>query len=66
MSAGGEREFNKHVSEGRRGDEEALGRSAFKERIEKVVLNFNKREEHRGIYEAAGRCTQVNSILYRR
>uniref|UniRef100_A0AAR2IVR4 Endonuclease/exonuclease/phosphatase domain-containing protein n=1 Tax=Pygocentrus nattereri TaxID=42514 RepID=A0AAR2IVR4_PYGNA len=74
-------DFNGHVGEGNRGDEEVLGmygvkdRNAegqmvvdFAKRMEMAVVNtyFQKREEHRVTYKSGGRCTQVDYILSRR
>uniref|UniRef100_A0AAQ6IQZ2 Endonuclease/exonuclease/phosphatase domain-containing protein n=2 Tax=Anabas testudineus TaxID=64144 RepID=A0AAQ6IQZ2_ANATE len=74
-------DFNRHVGEGNRGDEEEMGRFGVKEknlegqmvvdfakRMEMDVVNtyFQKREEHRVTYKSGGRSTQVDYILCRR
>ncbi|KAK3548456.1 hypothetical protein QTP70_013155 [Hemibagrus guttatus] len=74
-------DFNGHVSEGNRGDEEVMDKFGVKERylegqmvvdfakrMDKSVVNtyFQKREEHRVTYKSGGRSTQVDYILCRR
>ena len=74
-------DFNGHVGEGNRGDENVLGRYGdkasnaegqmvvdFSTRREMAVVNtyFKKREEYRVTYKSGGRSTQVNYIICRR
>ncbi|KAI5616429.1 hypothetical protein C0J50_24009 [Silurus asotus] len=71
-------DFNRHVGEGNRGDEEVMGRYGFEERnvegqmvvdfpktMEMTVVNtyFKKKEVHRVTYKSGGRCTQVDYVL---
>ncbi|KAK3542583.1 hypothetical protein QTP86_031285, partial [Hemibagrus guttatus] len=70
-------DFNGHVGEGNRGDEEVMGKFGVKEKnlegqmvvdFAKRMVNtyFQKREEHRVTYKSGGRRTQVDYILCRR
>ncbi|KAI5606596.1 hypothetical protein C0J50_2095 [Silurus asotus] len=74
-------DFNGHVGEGNRGDEEVMGRYGFNQRnvegqmvvdfakrMEMAVVNtyFKKKEDHRVMYRSGGRCTQVDYVLCRR
>ena len=74
-------DFNGHVGEGNRGNENIIGRYGdkarnaegqmvvdFATRMEMAVLNiyFKKREEHRVTYKSGGRSTQVDYIVCRR
>ncbi|KAI5099291.1 hypothetical protein C0J45_11430 [Silurus meridionalis] len=74
-------DFNGHVVEGNRGDEEVMGRYGLKnrnvegqmvvdftKRMEMAVVNtyFKKKEEHRVTFKSKGRCTQVDYVLCRR
>ncbi|KAK3569633.1 hypothetical protein QTP86_002580 [Hemibagrus guttatus] len=68
-------DFNGHVGEGKRGDEEVMGKFGVKERnlegqmvvdfakrMDMVVVNtyFQKREEHRVTYKSGGKRTQLD------
>ena len=74
-------DFNRHVGEGNRGDENVMGRYGdkarnaegqmlvdFTTRMEMAVVNtyFKKREEHRVTYKSGGRSMQVDYIICRR
>ena len=74
-------DFNGHVGEGNRGDENVMGRYGdkarnaegqmvvdFATRMEMAVVNtyFKKREEHRVTYTSGGMSTQVDYIICRR
>ena len=74
-------DFNGHVGEGNRVDENVMGRYGdkarnaegqmvvdFATRMEMAVVNtyFKKREEHRVTYKSGGRSTQVDYIMCRR
>ena len=74
-------DFNGHVGEGNRGNDNIMGRYGdktrnaegqmvvdFATRMEMAVLNtyFKKREEHRVTYKSGGRSTQVEYIVCRR
>ncbi|KAI5625361.1 hypothetical protein C0J50_15068 [Silurus asotus] len=74
-------DFNGHVGEGNRGDEEVMGTYGFRERnvegqmvvdfakrMEMAVVTtyFKKKEDHRVTYKSGGRCTQVDYVLCRR
>ena len=74
-------DFNGHVGEGNRGDENVMGRYGdkarnaegqllvdFATRMEMAVVNtyIKKREEHRVTYKSGGRSTQVDYIICRR
>ncbi|KAK3526868.1 hypothetical protein QTP86_000728 [Hemibagrus guttatus] len=74
-------DFNGYVGEGKRGDEEVMGKFGVKERnlegqmvvdfakrMDMAVVNtyFQKKEEHRVTYKSGNRSTQVDYILCRR
>ena len=74
-------DFNGHVGEGNRGDENVMGRHGdkvrnaeaqmvvdFATRMEIAVVNtyFKTREEHRVTYKSGGTSTQVDYIICRR
>ncbi|KAK2887924.1 hypothetical protein Q8A73_019372 [Channa argus] len=74
-------DFNGHVGEGNRGDENVMGTFGlqdrntegqmvvdFAKRMEMAVVNtfFQKRQEHSVTYKSGGRSTQVDDILCRR
>ena len=74
-------DFNGHVGEGNRGDENVMGRYGdkainaegqmvvdFATRMEMAVLNtyFKQEGDHRVTYNSGGRSTQVDSIVCRR
>ncbi|KAF7698187.1 hypothetical protein HF521_004697, partial [Silurus meridionalis] len=74
-------DFNGHVGEGNRGDEEVINRYGLKERnvegqmvvdfakrMEMAVVNtyFKKKDDQRVTYKSGGRCTQVDYVLCRR
>ena len=74
-------DFNGHVGEGNRDDENVMGRYGdkarnaegqmvvdFATRMEMAVLNryFKKSEEHRVLYKSGGRSTLVDYIVCRR
>ncbi|KAI5623219.1 hypothetical protein C0J50_17006 [Silurus asotus] len=74
-------DFNGHVDEGNRGDEEVMGRCGLRERnvegqmvvdfakrMEIAVMNtyFKRKEDHRVTYKSGGSCTQGDYILCRR
>ena len=71
-------DFIWHADEGKRGDEEVMGRSGDKEKkleghmlldlakttkIAAVITYFQKREEHRVTYKSGGWSVQVDYIL---
>ena len=74
-------DFNGHVGNGHRGDEDVMGRYGVKERIPEgqrvvdfakrtnmTVVNtyFRKKAEHRVTYKSGGRCSWVDYVLCRR
>ena len=70
-------DFNSHVGEGNRCDEEVIGRFGVRdrnlegqavvdfERMEMSVVNtyLQKREEHRVTYKSGGRSSQIVQIV---
>ena len=74
-------DFNGHIGEGNRGDEEVIGKHGFETRNTRrtedcgllptaptwqYLTPYTKREEHTITYSSGGRRTQVDYILCRR
>ncbi|KAI5099031.1 hypothetical protein C0J45_11170 [Silurus meridionalis] len=59
-------DFNCHVGEGNRGDEEVMVGTALRRGMWKGNTYFKKRVDHTAMYKSGGRCTQVDYVLCRR